>query len=243
MSNICTIYRRETASYFNSPIAYIFIVSFVAFLALFFFVLGNFFGQTNPDVVGYFAVMPWVFAVFVPAVTMRLWAEEKRAGTIELLMTMPLRTWQVVVGKYLAGLTVIFFSLFFTLIVPLTVSLVVNQVDWGVVFSSYVGALLMASVYIALGAWTSTFTQNQIVALLVAVFLSFLLAVVGTPTVINPLNGFIDGAGSFLGWFGTFYHFQSFARGMLSLLSVIYAVSVTAFFLTLTNVFVEGRKF
>ena len=242
MRNILTIYRREIAAYFNSPIAYIFIFLFVAFMAFWFFVLNGFFKQQSPDVMNYFQIIPWVFAIFIPAVTMRLWAEEKRAGTIELLMTMPLQGWQIVVGKYLAGFTVICLTLLLTVIVPLTTS-AVTSVDWGVVFSTYIGCLVIASVYIALGAWISTFTHNQIVALLVAVACSFLLAFLGFPPVVKHLNDFITGFGGFVGWFGTFYHFQDFTRGLVNPVGLIYAVSVTAFFLTLNNVFVEGRKF
>jgi ABC-2 type transport system permease protein len=242
MRNTWTIYRREISAYFNSPIAYIFIILFVLIMAFMFFVVNGFFSQSTPDVRSYFSIIPWVFPIFIPTVTMRLWSEEMRAGTIELLMTLPLRSWEVVLGKYLAGFTVIILSLLLTVVVPLSVS-IVTELDWGVVVGTYVGAVVMASVYIALGAWISTFTHNQIVAVLVAVACSFLLSLLGVQPVIVYLDRFISGLGSFVGWFGTFFHFQEFSKGLLNPVGFIYAVSVTAFFLTLNNIFVEGRKF
>ncbi|MCZ6795688.1 MAG: ABC transporter permease subunit [Planctomycetota bacterium] len=243
MNNVCTIYRREIGAYFNSPIAYIFIVLFIAFMAFWFFIQIGFFKQSSPNVLTYYQTIPWVFAVFIPAVTMRLWAEEKRAGTIELLMTMPIESWQVVLAKYLASFTVIALSLLVTVVVPLT-GAIVTDVDSGVVFSTYVGCMVIASVYIALGAWVSTFTHNQIVALLVAVFCSFILSFLGFPNVIKAINDVTDTSlGNFVGWFGTFYHWQEFTRGLINPVGLIYSVGLTAFFLTLNNVFVEGRKF
>lgn len=249
MRNCWTIYRREVGTYFNSPIAYIFIVLFVLIQSFLFFVVNDFFSMNFPDLRVYYGILPWVFTVFIPAVTMRLWSEEKRAGTVELLMTSPFRSWELVVGKFFAGYTVIVVTLLLTLAVPISVDFV-TDFDWGVIFTTYVGALVMASVYTALGAWVSTFTQNQIVALLVSVACCFVIAFLGAPQVIDFLNGVGAGIwgeswklGSFVGWFGTYGHFQEFTRGLVNPVDVIYALSLTAFFLTLNNVFVEGRKY
>jgi ABC-2 type transport system permease protein len=243
MRNIWTIYRREIGAYFDSPIAYIFIFLFLVLMAFIFFIVNDFFSMNYPDVRTYYALLPWVFAVFVPAVTMRLWSEEKRAGTIELLMTLPFRGWQIVLGKYFAALTVIVVALIPTVFVPWSVASV-TTIDWGVVFATYVGSIAIASVYIALGAWVSTFTHNQIVALLVSIATCFFIAFLGHPKVIDFLNEYVaDRVGNFVGWFATYSHFQEFTRGLLNPVDVIYAASVTAFFLTLNNVFVEGRKY
>jgi ABC-2 type transport system permease protein len=248
MRNIWTIYRRELGTYFDSPIAYIFIVLFLAIQAFLFFVLNNFFGQNFPEVRVYYGLLPWVFAVFIPAVTMRLWSEEKRAGTIELLMTLPFRSWEIVVAKYLAAYTVIAASIALTAVVPISLSSVVD-IEIGSLLATYAGAFVIASVYIALGAWVSTFTQNQVVALLVSVSFCFVVAFLGSPPVIDFLNSLTESAdapgklGTFVGWFGTYSHFQEFTRGLVNPVDIIYAVSVTAFFLTLNNVFVEGRKY
>ncbi len=241
MRNILTISRREVAAYFNSPIAYIFMILFIFILSFLFFVFFPFFSQTNPDLRNFFFWFPWVLSIFIPAVTMRLWSEERRSGTIELLMTWPLQAWEVVVGKYLAGLFVIAISLILTLVVPMSLSSV-TSLEWGVVFTSYLGALLISSVYIALGAWASTLANNQIVSLLIAIAFSLVMVGIGYPPVVKFLNA-LPGLGNFIGWFGTDSHFREFSKGLINPVGLIYGFSLTVFFLVLNNLFVEGRKF
>jgi ABC-2 type transport system permease protein len=241
MRNILTISRREVSAYFNSPIAYIFMILFIFILSFLFFVFFPFFSQTNPDLRNFFFWFPWVLSIFIPAVTMRLWSEERRSGTIELLLTWPLQGWEVVVGKYLAGLFVLAISLTLTLVVPMSLSLV-TSLDWGVVFTSYLGALLISSVYIALGAWASTLTNNQIVSLLIAIAFSLVMVGIGYPPVVKFLN-VLPGLGNFIGWFGTDSHFREFSKGLINPVGLIYGFSLTVFFLVLNNLFVEGRKF
>ncbi len=242
MRNILTISRREVAAYFNSPIAYIFMILFIFILSFLFFVFFPFFSQTNPDLRNFFFWFPWVLSIFIPAVTMRLWSEERRSGTIELLLTWPLQAWEVVVGKYLAGLFVIAISLILTLVVPISLSSSVSSLDWGVVFTSYLGALLISSVYIALGSWASTLTNNQIVSLLIAIAFSLVMVGIGYPPVVKFLNA-LPGLGNFIGWFGTDSHFREFSKGLINPVGLIYGFSLTVFFLVLNNLFVEGRKF
>ena len=241
MRNILTISRREVSAYFNSPIAYIFMILFIFILSFLFFVFFPFFSQTNPDLRNFFFWFPWVLSIFIPAVTMRLWSEERRSGTIELLLTWPLQAWEVVVGKYLAGLFVIAISLILTLVVPMSLSSV-TSLEWGVVFTSYLGALLISSVYIALGSWASTLTNNQIVSLLIAIAFSLVMVGIGYPPVVKFLNA-LPGLGNFIGWFGTDSHFREFSKGLINPVGLIYGFSLTAFFLVLNNLFVEGRKF
>ena len=242
MRNILTISRREVAAYFNSPIAYIFMILFIFILSFLFFVFFPFFSQTNPDLRNFFFWFPWVLSIFIPAVTMRLWSEERRSGTIELLLTWPLQAWEVVVGKYLAGLFVIAVSLILTLVVPISLSSSVSSLEWGVVFTSYLGALLISSVYIALGSWASTLTNNQIVSLLIAIAFSLVMVGIGYPPVVKFLNA-LPGLGNFIGWFGTDSHFREFSKGLINPVGLIYGFSLTVFFLVLNNLFVEGRKF
>ena len=242
MRNILTISRREVSAYFNSPIAYIFMILFIFILSFLFFVFFPFFSQTNPDLRNFFFWFPWVLSIFIPAVTMRLWSEERRSGTIELLLTWPLQAWEIVVGKYLAGLFVIAVSLILTLVVPLSLSSSVSSLEWGVVFTSYLGALLISSVYIALGSWASTLTNNQIVSLLIAIAFSLVMVGIGYPPVVKFLNA-LPGLGNFIGWFGTDSHFREFSKGLINPVGLIYGFSLTVFFLVLNNLFVEGRKF
>ena len=242
MRNILTISRREVSAYFNSPIAYIFMILFIFILSFLFFVFFPFFSQTNPDLRNFFFWFPWVLSIFIPAVTMRLWSEERRSGTIELLLTWPLQAWEIVVGKYLAGLFVIAVSLILTLFVPMSLSSSVSSLEWGVVFTSYLGALLISSVYIALGSWASTLTNNQIVSLLIAIAFSLVMVGIGYPPVVKFLNA-LPGLGNFIGWFGTDSHFREFSKGLINPVGLIYGFSLTVFFLVLNNLFVEGRKF
>lgn len=242
MKNTLTIYRRELASYFTSPIAYIFICAFLVVMGVFFFFYNPFFQQQNPDLRNYYSILPLTFALLIPAVTMRLWSEEKKAGTVELLMTMPLKSWEVVIGKFLAGYTVILITLALTLTVPFSVSFVVD-LDWGVIFASYLGAACLAAVYIAVGSAISAMTENQIVALLTAMVALFILWGIGFPQVIQALNNVVGKLGTSLGWFGALSHFETFAKGQVNPVDLVYAASLTAFFLVLNNFAVEWRKY
>ncbi len=243
MSNTLTIYKRELGSYFTSPIAYIFICAFLVVMAVYFFLFNGFFQQQNPDLRSYFVAFPFAFALLIPAVTMRLWSEEKKSGTLEILMTLPFKSWEVVLGKFLAGYSVIALTLALTLTIPISVAFVL-ELDWGVVVSSYLGALLLAAVYVGVGSWISALTQNQIVALLAAMVILFVLWGIGIPQVMQAINTNIaSGLGNTIGWFGTFYHFQEFAKGVPGLVHFVYAGGLTAFFLILNNFAVEWRKY
>jgi len=242
MGNLSTIFWREFKSYFSSPIAYMFICAFLVFMGVWFFFYVSFFQRPNPDLRLYFFMFPFSYAILIPAVTMRLWSEEKRSGTAELLMTFPMKSWQIVLGKFFAGYGVMVVTLILTLLVPLTVATVVD-LDWGVVATSYIGALLLAAVYTAAGSWTSAITQNQIVAFLLSMVLLFVLAGIGYPQVVDQMDRFVGGLGGALGWFGTFYHFENFQKGLLNPVDVVYALSMTAFFLILNNFAVEWRKY
>ncbi len=243
MRNVWTIYRREFAAYFNSPIAYIFICAFPAIMAFFFFVVNRFFAQEHPDLRRYFEILPIAYFIFIPAITMRLWSEEKRQSTIEVLMTLPLKTWEVVAAKFLASYTIVAFCLLLTVLVPISVSFVL-PLDGSALVASYVGAFLIAGVYIAIGAWLSALTENQVVAFLGAMVASALLCFIGISTVTDWINKNVwDGLGRFVGYFGTYFHFEEFAKGQISAVGVVYALSMIGLFLGLNNLAVESRKY
>ncbi len=243
MKNILTIYKREMRSYFTSPIAYIFIVVFLVLMGVYFFFLAGFFAMDNPDLRAYFVVFPFAFALLIPAVTMRLWSEEKKSGTVEILMTLPMKSWEVVLAKYFAAYTVIAIAILLSFSVPLLASALVT-LDWGSVLASYIGAFLLAGLYVAIGAWISALTVNQIVALLGSVVLFLLLWGIGIPQAIEGINTHLGrGVGNAIGWFGTFYHYHDFAKGLLRFVHFVYALGLSAFFLILNNFAVEWRKF
>lgn len=242
MTNVLTVYRREMLSYFTSPIAYIFGIAFLVTLGVFFFLYNGFFSRASPELRFYFYILPLAFVLLIPAVTMRLWSEEKKAGTLEMLMTLPLKSWEVVLGKFMAGYSVILLTLLLTISVPLTVAMTVD-LDWGVVFTSYLGAFLLAGVYIALGSWISALTENQVVALLVSMVFLFVLWGIGFPHVVDFFNGIQSGLGRAIGWFGTSSHYEGFIKGIVNPVDIVYALSLMAFFLILNNFAVEWRKY
>ena len=243
MSNTWTIYRREFSAYFNSPIAYIFICAFLAIMAFFFFLFYRFFSQQDPDLRYYYQILPLAFFIFVPAITMRLWSEEKKQGTVEMLMTLPVNTIEVVVGKFLASYTIVAASLLLTVFVPLSVAFVLEGMDGQALIATYVGALLISAVYVALGAWISALTENQVVAFVISVMASAALCFMGFPQVIEWLNKHLMGLGRFFSFFGTFSQYDKFVQGQVSLIGLVYALTMTGIFLGLNNFAVERRKY
>ncbi len=244
MKNALTIFRRELGSYFTSPVAYIFICAFLVFMGIFFFLYNGFFARANPELRSYYELLPMFFILLIPAVTMRLWSEERKSGTLELLMTMPLKSWEVVAGKFAASYVIIILTLALTFTVPLTVSTVVD-IEWGVIIASYIGAVLMAGVYLAVGSWLSAMTQNQVVALLCSMVLLFGLWGIGLPHVVKFMveKMHLGAVGAGLGWFGVYYHYEPFAKGLLQTAGFIYCLSMMGFFLVLNNFAVESKKY
>jgi ABC-2 type transport system permease protein len=236
MKTILTIFWKEFRGYFNSPIAYIFIISFLVFTNWLFF--KGFFLMNQSSLRSFFSILPWVFLFLAPAVTMRSWAEEKKLGTIELLMTLPVKDYEVVLGKFLAGFIFLIVTLLCTFPLPLTVMLVGNP-DIGPIWGGYAGAFLMGGAYLAIGCFASSLTENQIVAFIIAIFLSFTLLIIGENLVIMNLPTALVPVFTFLG-LGA--HFESIGRGVIDSRDIIYYISIIGFFLFLNGLSVESRK-
>src|SRR5665213_428900 len=186
-ANIKTITKRELSGYFSSPVAYVFIVIFLLLTGFFTFMAGGFFerGQASLDS-SFFLWHPWLYLFLVPAVGMRLWAEERRVGTLELLLTMPITAWQAIVGKFLASWIFLLLALVLTFPVVITVNYL-GSPDNGVIFAGYVGSFLMAGAYLAISCMTSAMTRNQVVSFIVAVVICLFLVLCGYPPVTNLL--------------------------------------------------------
>src|SRR5467141_1908647 len=167
-SNIRTITKREITSYFTSPVAYVFIVIFLLLTGFFTFMLGGFFERREASLVSFFLWHPWLYLFLVPAVGMRLWSEERRLGTMELLLTMPITSWQAIVGKFLASWLFLALALFLTFPLVMTVNYL-GSPDNGVIFCSYIGCLFMAGAYLAISCMTSAITRNQVVSFILSV--------------------------------------------------------------------------
>ena len=236
MTNITTILKKEFKSYFNSPIAYIFITFFLGISAWLFF--RGFFLVNQAEMRGFFGLMPWIFMFFIPAVTMKLWAEEKKLGTIEILMTLPIRDYEVVIGKFLASFALLVVTVLLSLILPFSVMYLGNP-DGGTLFSGYIGLLLMGGAYLAIGLFASTLSENQIVAFIIGITSCFVLLIIGEDIVLFNAPNWLFPIFSYLG-LGA--HYSSILRGVLDSRDIIYYLSLIGFFLYLSTLSVESRK-
>ena len=236
MQNITAILKKEFRSYFNSPIAYIFITFFLGISAWLFF--QNFFIVNQAEMRSFFGLMPWIFLFFIPAVTMKLWSEEKKIGTIEILMTLPIRDYEVVVGKFLASFALLAVTVLLTLVIPFSVMSLGNP-DVGTLIAGYIGLLLMGGAYIAIGFFASTLTENQIIAFIIGIVVCLVLLLIGEDFVLFKTPNWLFPIFSYLG-LGA--HYSSILRGVLDSRDIIYYLSLIGFFLYLSTLAVESRK-
>ena len=236
MDKIWTITLKELKGYFYSPIAYVFITVFLVATNFIFF--QGFFVTNQADMRPYFGLIPWIYLLFIPAVTMRTWAEEKRGKTLELLLTWPIKDEFVVIGKFLAGLFLVAFSLVLSLTIPITIAILGNP-DNGAVFGGYMGTLFLGAAYLAIGQWASSLTENQIVAFILGVLVTFFMFIAGNTFVtMNAPSPLVP----ILSYIGLGNHFDSMGRGVIDSRDVIYYLSVIGFFLFLNVRSLDSRK-
>ena len=236
MDNVWTICRKEFRGYFTSPIAYVFITVFLMLSSWLF--LKGFFITNHASMRGYFAIMPWLFLFFVPAVTMRLWAEEKKLGTMEILMTLPVRDHEVVLGKFFAAFFFLGVAILLSFTLPWTL-FKLGEPDFGPIIGGYLALMLMGAAYLAIGLFVSSLTENQIIAFILGVVLTFFLFIVGESIVLMNVADFLVPLLKFIG-LGT--HFDSVCRGVIDSRDLIYYLSLILFFLYLNVRSVESRK-
>jgi len=234
MSAALTIGKREMRTYFNSPIAYIVVTVFTLIAGYLFFT--QLFIEKQADMRAFFGMAPFLFMFFAPAITMRLLAEEKSAGTLELLITMPVRDWEVVLGKFLAAMTLLAAWLGLTLVFVATVKSL-GPIDLGPTLGGYIGLLLMGGAYVSIGLMASSFSRNQIVAFIVSFGICFSLYLFGRltqflPQSLQPLIAFLSIDG----------HFENISRGVVDSRDVLYYVSVMGVCLLLATTALESRK-
>ncbi len=234
MNNILSIYRKELKSYFNSPVAYIVITVFLLISGWFFST--NFFLVGQATVRTVLSIIPIIFIFFVPAITMRSIAEEKKSGTIELLVTMPTRDHEIILGKFFAALTLLIIALLFTLAYAVTASLLGN-LDQGPTFGGYLGLVLLGAAYLAIGIFASATTENQIVAFVLAFLIIFFFFMLDKVLLFMPAP-----LVSFFEYLSVDYHFNNLARGVIDTRDIIYYLSLTIFMLVLAQRALESRK-
>src|SRR6267142_2231073 len=240
--NIRAIVKRELGGYFSSPVAYVFIVIFLLLTGFFTFMQGNFFerGQANLD--SFFMWHPWLYLFLVPCVGMRLWAEERRVGTIELLLTKPITAWQAILGKFLASWIFLGLALALTFPVVITVNYL-GSPDNGLILAAYLGSFLMAGTYLAISCMTSAMTRTQVVSFVVSAVLCLLLILAGFRPIIEFLEGWtkpwiVDAVTSF----SLITHFEGFQKGILDSRDVIFFFSLILFSLFSTGVILRGHR-
>ena len=236
------VVRRELSGYFATPVAWVFIVIFLIMSGVFTFYLGSFYERGMADLAPFFQFHPWLYLFLVPAISMRLWAEERRSGSIELLLTLPLTTWQAVAGKYLAAWLFIGLALLLTFPTWLTVNYL-GDADNGAILAGYIGSWLMAGGFLAIGACLSALTRNQVVAFILTVVVCFGFLLSGLPMVMNLFSGWApQSLLDLIADFSFLSRFSSISKGVLDLRDLVYFGLVIAFWLMANTLILELRK-
>lgn len=242
MRDTFAIFRRELTGYFATPVAYVFIVMFLFVTGIFTFNLGNFFARGQADLKAFFMFHPWLYLFFIPAISMRLWAEERKGGTIELLLTLPVSLVSTVIGKFLAAWAFTGIALALTFPMWLTVNWL-GKPDNGIILAGYIGSLLMAGGYLAIGSAISAMTKNQVIAFIISVVVSFAFTVAGAPIVLSYLSGWLpqivlDTVASF----SFLTHANAINDGVIDFRGLIYFASLIVFWLFVNTVVVDAKK-
>jgi len=242
MRIVLTIAKRELVSYFTSPVAYVFLVIFLLLTGFFTFTAGSFFERGEASLAAFFAWHPWVYLVLVPAVGMRLWAEERRSGTLELLLTMPITTWQAIIAKFLASWIFLAVALALTFPAVLTVN-ILGTPDNGMIAAGYLGSLFLAGAYLAISCMTSAMTRNQVIAFILSVVICLFLIIAGFNPVTDLLvrwasPAFVDTVAAF----SVVTHFDGFQRGVVDTHDVVFFLSVIGFALFATGIIIRSHR-
>ncbi|MDH4047528.1 MAG: ABC transporter permease subunit [Gammaproteobacteria bacterium] len=242
MNMIKALFRRELMSYFATPVAYVFIVIFLVLMGTFTFYLGGFYERGQADLMPFFSFHPWLYLFLVPAIAMRLWAEERKTGSVELLMTLPITAWQAVLGKYLAAWAFTGIALILTFPIWITVNYL-GDPDNGVIFAAYIGSFLMAGGFLAIGACLSAITRNQVIAFVLTVVVSFGFLLSGFPMVLDLFSGWapqsiVDGIASL----SFLTHFSSISKGVIDLRDLVYFGLLISAFLYANTIVLQWKQ-
>ncbi len=238
MKPTLTLLRKEIASYFNAPIAYIVVVFFLVFTSVWFFYIQQFVAQNVASLRGYFSIFPIVFIVLLPAVTMRSWAEENKSGTVELLLTLPFKEGQTVAGKFLAAFSLLAVTLLLTIPIPLTVS-ALGDFETGQIVGQYVGVLLLGAAGLSIGLFVSSLSENQITSFILSAVVLLFFTLINQVTFLLELP---DMLASVINYLSLNYHFSSFEKGLIDTRDVIFYAALAVFFLYLNTKVLVFRK-
>jgi ABC-2 type transport system permease protein len=243
MKNIKTVFEREFKSYFDSPVAYVFLVAFLVLVGFMTFGVAMFYERRQADLTPFFFWHPWVYLLLIPASTMGLWADERRNGTIELLLTLPITLWEALIGKFLAAWAFIAIALGLTFPVVLTTAWL-GDPDTGAVFCGYLGSLLLAGAATAIGVFASSLSRSQVIGFVTALALTFTLLIIGFDPVVNAVAGWGVPAAivNAVASCSLMSHFESLRRGVVDFGDIGYYVGVIVFMLAAAQVVTENRK-
>lgn len=242
MSTIAALFRRELRSYFATPVAYVFIVIFLVLMGTFTFYLGGFYERGQADLAPFFNYHPWLYLFLVPAIAMRLWAEERKTGSVELLMTLPITPWQAVLGKYLAAWAFTGIALVLTFPIWITVNYLGNP-DNGAILAAYIGSFLMAGGFLAIGSCVSATTRNQVIAFVITVVVCFGFLLSGFPLVLDLFSGWapqpiIDGIASL----SFLTHFANISKGVIDFRDLWYFGLLIGTFLYANTIVLQWKQ-
>ncbi|KOR29203.1 ABC transporter permease [Achromatium sp. WMS2] len=241
-STLSAVYQRELAGYFNTPIAYVFIIIFVVLAGLFTFYLGDFFGRNQADLQTFFQWHPWLYLFLVPALAMRMWAEERRSGTLELLLSLPITVVEATLAKFLAAWTFTAISLALTTPIWLTVNFL-GSPDNGAILAGFLGSLLMAGGYLAIGSCMSALTRNQVIAFVLSAVASLLFVLSGFPLVLDIFGTWAPSSlVQVVASFSFLTHFDAISKGVIDLRDLTYFLTLITFWLFATVVIIEMKK-
>lgn len=240
--NIGVIFKREFAAYFATPVAYVFLIVFLALAGAMTFFIGNFFQRNQADLDSFFVFHPWVYLFLMPAIAMRLWAEERKSGTVELLFTLPIATWHAVVGKFLAAWVFAGIALALTFPIWITVSYL-GAPDHGPIIAGYLGSFLMAGGYLAIGSCLSAATKNQVIAFVLAAIVCFMFSMAGSEVVLGLIRDTVpQGLVNLVSSFSFLNHFAEMRKGVIDLRDLVYFLSVIGVFLFATTLVLDLKK-
>ena len=239
---VFAVFRREFASYFATPLAAVFLVIFLALAGAFTFQLGGFFAAGQADLQPFFRFHPWLYLLLVPAIAMGLWADERKSGTLELLLTQPITLWQAVLGKFFAAW--IFTALALALTFPMWITVnYLGSPDNGSIFAAYIGSLLLAGGFLAIGSCMSALTRNQVIAFILSVVVSFAFLLTGYPLVIEWVGAILPQAiVNAVASFSFLTHFESIAKGVIDIRDLLFFAMLMGFFLIATAITLDLRK-
>ena len=242
MKSIWTITKRELAGYFNSPVAYVFLVIFLLMTAAFTFLIGQFMDRNQATLQPFFMWHPWIYLFLVPAVGMRLWSEERRQGTMELLLTLPISLWHCIIGKFLASWIFLTLALVMTFPIWITVNYL-GDPDNSVIVASYIGSFFLAGAYLSITSMTSAFTRNQVISFILSVVICLFLVLCGWPPVTDVVETLAPRSiVEFVAAFSVMPGIEQFNNGQINSRAVIYFLSVIGFPLFATSVIIRGLR-